>query len=89
MSRAISSRTKAGPPREPRGEAFARLAEHAVIPQQLAAALKLAVSFRNIIVHGYVGVDLRPLHRAASEGVDDLDAFARAVTQWASSRTSC
>ena len=65
-------------------EAFARLAEHGVIRAQLAAALKLAVGFRNIIVHGYSGVDLRPLHRASTEGVDDLDAFARAVTQWAS-----
>jgi uncharacterized protein YutE (UPF0331/DUF86 family) len=65
-------------------EAFTRLAEHGVIPAQLAAALKQAVGFRNIIVHGYSGVDLRPLHRAATEGVADLDAFARAVTQWAS-----
>jgi uncharacterized protein YutE (UPF0331/DUF86 family) len=55
-----------------------------VIPAQLALALKLAVGFRNIIVRGYTGADLRPLHRAANEGVDDLDAFARAVTSWAS-----
>jgi uncharacterized protein YutE (UPF0331/DUF86 family) len=65
-------------------EAFTRLAEHGVIPAQLAAALKQAVGFRNIIVHGYSGVDLRPLHRAATDGIADLDAFARAVTQWAS-----
>jgi uncharacterized protein YutE (UPF0331/DUF86 family) len=67
-------------------EAFARLAENAVVSPQLAAALKLAVGFRNIIVHGYAGVDLRPLHRAAFEGVDDLDAYARAVTRWASAQ---
>jgi uncharacterized protein YutE (UPF0331/DUF86 family) len=65
------------------GEAFARLAEQGVIRPELAAALRLAVGFRNVIVHGYAGVDLRPLHRASTDGVDDLDAFARAVAQWA------
>lgn len=65
------------------GEAFARLAEHGVISHQLAAQLRLAVGFRNVIVHGYAGVDLRPLQRAATEGVDDLAAFARAVAEWA------
>lgn len=68
------------------GEAFTRLAENDVITHELAAALRLAVGFRNVIVHGYAGVDLRPLHRAATEGVDDLDAFARGVTEWANHR---
>jgi uncharacterized protein YutE (UPF0331/DUF86 family) len=65
------------------GEAFTRLAEHGVIAPELAAGLKLAVGFRNVIVHGYAGVELRPLHRASMAGVDDLDAFARAVARWA------
>jgi uncharacterized protein YutE (UPF0331/DUF86 family) len=69
------------------GEAFTRLGEHGVISPDLAAALKLAVGFRNVIVHGYAGVDLRPLYRASTQGVDDLDAFARAVAEWANRQT--
>lgn len=65
------------------GEAFTRLGEQGVISPELAAALRLAVGFRNVIVHGYAGADLRPVHRAATTGVDDLDAFARAVAKWA------
>ena len=68
------------------GEAFARLAEHGVVPPALAAALRSAVGFRNVIVHGYAGLDLRPLHRTATSGVDEIEAFARSVTQWANGR---
>ena len=68
------------------GEAFARLAEHGAIPSALALALRSAVGFRNVIVHGYAGLDLRPLHRAATSGVDEIEAFARSVTQWANER---
>jgi uncharacterized protein YutE (UPF0331/DUF86 family) len=68
------------------GEAFTRLQEHDVVRPELAAVLKQAVGFRNVIVYGYAGVDLRPLHRASTIGVDDLDAFARAVAAWANQR---
>jgi uncharacterized protein YutE (UPF0331/DUF86 family) len=69
------------------GEAFTRLAEQGVISPDLAAALQLAVGFRNVIVHGDAGVDLRPLYRASTRGVDDLDAFARSVAAWANQQT--
>jgi len=68
------------------GEAFTRLAEHGVIDRALADQLRRAVGFRNLVVHGYAGVDLAPLERAASQGVDELESFARAVAAWAQGR---
>ncbi|HTV19921.1 MAG TPA: HepT-like ribonuclease domain-containing protein [Polyangiaceae bacterium] len=47
--------------------------------------MRLAVGFRNVIVHGYAGVDLNPL-RASLQGLDDIQAFARSVTEWANER---
>jgi uncharacterized protein YutE (UPF0331/DUF86 family) len=63
------------------GDSFTRLEEHGVIPSHLAEALRRGAGLRNWIAHGYSGIDLRMVHRAATDGVDDLDAFARAVAQ--------
>jgi len=68
------------------GEAFTRLAEHGVIASALAASLRLAVGFRNVIVHGDAGLDLNPLQRASLQGLDDTEAFARSVTERANER---
>jgi uncharacterized protein YutE (UPF0331/DUF86 family) len=64
------------------GEAFVRLGEHGVIAPQAAAALKDAAGLRNVIAHGYVGVNTSMLYKAATTGVSDLDAFARQVSAW-------
>jgi uncharacterized protein YutE (UPF0331/DUF86 family) len=64
------------------GEGFARLEEHQVIPSDVAAALRNAVGLRNVVAHGYAGVDLALLHLAATRGVDDLDSFARSIAGW-------
>lgn len=65
---------------------FARLAEHGVIDQELARRLGKAVGLRNVVAHGYAGVDPVRLFEAASTGVDDLDAYARAVASWVRTR---
>jgi uncharacterized protein YutE (UPF0331/DUF86 family) len=65
------------------GESFTRLEEHAVIPRDVAVALRNAVGLRNVVAHGYAGVDLTLLHLAATGGVDDLDSFARSIAGWA------
>ncbi|MEO8177332.1 MAG: HepT-like ribonuclease domain-containing protein [Deltaproteobacteria bacterium] len=46
-------------------------------------SLRQGAGLRNWIAHGYAGVDLAPVHRAATDGLNDLDAFARALAQWA------
>ena len=64
------------------GEGFTRLEERQVIGGDVAAALRNAVGLRNVVAHGYAGVDLALLHTAANRGAEDLDAFARAVAAW-------
>ncbi len=67
-------------------ESFLRLAEHQVITAKTAAALRRAVGFRNVVAHGYAGIDLAAAHAASTGGVDDLDGFAREVAAWLLSR---
>lgn len=62
--------------------AFTRLAEHGVVDAALAQRLGRAVGLRNVVAHGYAGIDPVMLHDAAQRGVADLDAFARAVAAW-------
>ena len=67
-------------------EGFTRLEEHGVIAPAVAGALRRAVGLRNVVAHGYAGIDLAIVHRAATEGLEDVDAFARSVAAWAASR---
>jgi uncharacterized protein YutE (UPF0331/DUF86 family) len=64
-------------------EGFARLQEHDVIAPEVAASLAKAVGLRNVVAHGYAGVDVDMVHAAASKGLADLDAFARSVATYA------
>lgn len=65
------------------GESFTRLQERQVIAVEVAAALRNAVGLRNVVAHGYAGVDVDLLQRAATQGLEDLDAFARQIAAWA------
>jgi uncharacterized protein YutE (UPF0331/DUF86 family) len=67
-------------------EGFTRLEQQGVIAAPVAGALRSAVGLRNVVAHGYAGVDLGVVHRAATEGLEDLDAFARSVAAWAAPR---
>jgi uncharacterized protein YutE (UPF0331/DUF86 family) len=59
--------------------AFAKLHERGVIESATADALGRAVGLRNVVAHGYTGVDATMVHAAAQGGLGDLDAFARQV----------
>ncbi|HET7506061.1 MAG TPA: DUF86 domain-containing protein [Kofleriaceae bacterium] len=63
-------------------ESFQRLAEHQVINTSTAAALRRAIGFRNVVAHGYAGIDVVATHAASTIGLDDLDRFAREVATW-------
>jgi len=64
-------------------ESFARLEQHGVISAATAGALKQAVGLRNVVAHGYAQIDIEACFRAATEGLTELNAFARQVSQWA------
>jgi uncharacterized protein YutE (UPF0331/DUF86 family) len=67
-------------------EGFQRLHEKSVISAETAAALSRAVALRNIVAHGYAGIDAKIVHAAAMRGIADLDTFAREIVNWLSSR---
>jgi uncharacterized protein YutE (UPF0331/DUF86 family) len=68
-------------------DGFQRLHERGVISAPSASALSRAVGLRNVVAHGYSGIDAALVHAAATRGVAELNAFAREVAQWLASRT--
>lgn len=62
--------------------AIDRLAELSVLSPQFAARLRPMAGFRNILVHGYLGVDLEILERVLREKLDELEEFAGLVEAW-------
>jgi len=62
---------------------FNRLGEQGVLSIATAAALCRAVGLRNVVAHGYAGVNAAMVHAAAIAGIADLEAFAREVAAWA------
>lgn len=60
-------------------DAFRRLAVAGHVPDDLASRLALAAGFRNVVAHAYDKLDMKRVHRAATEGPADLRAFLRVV----------
>ena len=56
--------------------AIDRLAELAVLSPEFASRLRPIAGFRNVLVHGYLQVDLDVLERVLREKLQDLDEFA-------------
>lgn len=69
-------------------ESFHRLAERGVITAETDTALGRAASFRNVVAHGYGRVVSDILFAAATDGVRDLERFAREVAAWMARRPS-
>ena len=61
-------------------DAFAVLRDAGVIDQAIAEALRRAVGFRNIAVHQYEKMDWQIVFDVATKRIEDLEAFARAVS---------
>ena len=62
--------------------AIDRLAELAVLPAEFAAALRPIAGFRNVLVHGYLQVDLGIVERVLKEELQNLEAFASHVEKY-------
>lgn len=61
---------------------FRRLQEKGVLSPEAAEALSKAVGLRNVIAHGYADADPEQIHRAATDGMADLERFAAEVGTW-------
>lgn len=59
--------------------AIDRLAELAVLPAEFAVRLRPIAGFRNVLVHGYLQVDLRIVEEVLKTKLDELDEFARRI----------
>lgn len=73
-----------GPPAD-NGAAMALLGQHGVFATDLAARMRQAVGFRNVLVHEYIEVDDR-IVLARLGDLTDLDAFVRAVSSYLEQR---
>jgi len=60
-------------------ELFELLASHGWISEPLSRALRAAVGFRNILVHGYAAVDKAIVRDVLDNHLQDLIAFVLAV----------
>ena len=55
------------------------LGELGVLPAEFALRFRGIAGFRNILVHGYLGVDLSRMHQVLNSGLDDFADFARFI----------
>jgi uncharacterized protein YutE (UPF0331/DUF86 family) len=67
-------------------DSFSRLHEHGVLSEESARALGRAAGLRNVVAHGYSGVDAKLVHVAGTDGVKDLDRFATEIAAWVSTQ---
>jgi uncharacterized protein YutE (UPF0331/DUF86 family) len=59
--------------------AIDQLGRIGVLPNEFVASFRAIAGFRNVLVHGYVTVDLSIVHRVLNERLDDLRSFASHV----------
>ena len=71
-----------GPPVD-NGDAARLLGEHGVLAAELAASVRKAVGFRNVLVHEYVEVDDKVVISRLGD-LSDLENFVRAVAGFVS-----
>ena len=55
------------------------LGDLGVLPAEFAARFRGVAGFRNVLVHGYLDVDLTRVHSLLNEHLDDFAEFARHV----------
>lgn len=55
------------------------LGELGVLPAEFALRFRGIAGFRNVLVHGYLGVDLPRMHKVLNSGLDDFADFARFI----------
>ena len=62
--------------------AIDRLVEAEVLPAEFGARFRAVAGFRNILVHGYLDVDLEIVADAVNRHLEDFEEFARHVERW-------
>ncbi|PYN97942.1 MAG: DUF86 domain-containing protein [Candidatus Rokuibacteriota bacterium] len=55
------------------------LGELGILPAEFTVRLRAIAGFRNVLVHGYLSVDVSRMHRLLNSGLDDFVDFARFI----------
>ncbi len=63
-------------------QAIDALADARVLPRAFADGFRNMAGFRNIIVHGYLNVDVEILHLVLNERLEDFGKFAEFVEEF-------
>ena len=58
------------------------LGELRVLPADFARRFRGVAGFRNVLVHGYLGVQLDRVHELLNSGLDDFIRFAQHVERF-------
>jgi uncharacterized protein YutE (UPF0331/DUF86 family) len=58
------------------------LGELGILPTEFARRFRGVAGFRNVLVHGYLGVDLDRVHTLLNSGLDDFVEFARNIERF-------
>jgi len=58
------------------------LGELGILPTGFVHRFRGVAGFRNVLVHGYLGVDLERVHTLLNSGLDDFVEFARHVERF-------
>ncbi len=66
--------------------AIDQLADLGILSGEFAERFRAVAGFRNVIVHGYLDVDLEIVHRLLNERLDDFVEFARRVNDYLDAR---
>ncbi len=67
-------------------ESFERLEQQGVLSAETSERLSRALGLRNVVAHGYSRINVGMVHAGATQGLTDLENFAREVAAWASTR---
>jgi uncharacterized protein YutE (UPF0331/DUF86 family) len=62
--------------------AIDQLAEAGVLPRPFAERFRGVAGFRNVIVHGYLDVDLTIVQQLLQSGLDDFVTFAARISKY-------
>lgn len=64
------------------GSSIDCLVEADVLPPEFGERFRRIAGFRNVLVHGYLEVDLDMVAAILSDQLDDFEEFARYVERW-------
>ncbi len=64
--------------------AIDRLVEVEVLPSEFGTRFRAVAGFRNILVHGYLELDLEIVADALGRHLEDFEEFARHIEDWLS-----